>query len=585
MNLHPVFQALGWAVLHFLWEGTLLALLLLLFNSTARRADARVRYAAACVVMLLMAACFVATMVEEFPSPESLTAEVQRSIYATTTGGSTAESLSGTTARLPIAPAPSIPADWIAYLWLLGVASMSFYTACGWARVQGLRRRTLPVLEIPGFDGLARRLGIRRVVRVCASAVTEVPSVIGWLKPCILLPVTALTGLTESQLQAILAHELAHIRRHDYLVNLLQTGVETLLFYHPAVWWVSRRIRQERENCCDDIAVALCGDPIEYAAALAEMEQIRLPELALAANGGELLARIRRVLGEPVPDARPLGAIAAGSLIVLIAAVTATALHAAPQQAKAAQFDVASVKQLDQALRPGQMDLSFVGTAGKPFKISGNRITVSGTLHALIADAYAVKDYQISALPPWADSLRFNIAAESPGTEEPTQDQVRPMLASLLADRFQLKFHRDSKELPVYHLVRVKPSKKFTPAGADEVFSWNLTQESGGLRSKATKESIGDFIQLVGVSADRPVIDKTGITGFIDYDIVIEQPGPAVRPAPGQEPTPAQQARAVEDQNRAIISAVVDQLGLKLESAKDSIDLLVIDHAEKPSAN
>ena len=98
------------------------------------------------------------------------------------------------------------------------------------------------------------------------------PTVIGWLKPVVLLPASALAGLTPRQLEAILAHELAHIRRHDYLVNLLQTLVETLLFYHPAVWWLSRRIRVERENCCDDLAVSLCGDPVAYAAALADLE-------------------------------------------------------------------------------------------------------------------------------------------------------------------------------------------------------------------------------------------------------------------------------------------------------------------------
>ena len=101
------------------------------------------------------------------------------------------------------------------------------------------------------------------------------PTVIGWLKPVVLLPASALAALTPQQLEAILAHELAHIRRHDYLVNLLQTLVETLLFYHPAVWWLSRRIRIERENCCDDLAVSLCGDPVAYAAALADLEALR----------------------------------------------------------------------------------------------------------------------------------------------------------------------------------------------------------------------------------------------------------------------------------------------------------------------
>jgi uncharacterized protein (TIGR03435 family) len=177
----------------------------------------------------------------------------------------------------------------------------------------------------------------------------------------------------------------------------------------------------------------------------------------------------------------------------------------------------------------------------------------------------------------------FNINAESPGPDKTTQDQARVMLQPLLADRFQVKFHRESKVLPVYYLVQSKASKKFTPAGADETFSWNVTPEAGGLmRSKATKESIGDFVQLVGASADRPVINKTGITGFIDYDILFEPPRAA---GPSTEGGGGRKSPNSEDLNRAVLAAIQDQLGLKLQSAKDTVDILVIDHAERPSEN
>ena len=140
------------------------------------------------------------------------------------------------------------------------------------------------------------------------------PTVIGWLKPVVLLPASALAGLAPNQIEAILAHELAHIRRHDYLVNLCRRVVETLLFYHPAVWWLSRRIRAERENCCDDLAVSLCGDPVAYAAALAELEGLRSTtgDLVLAATGGSLLQRVRRLLGAPTHAGRAPGWLAAG---------------------------------------------------------------------------------------------------------------------------------------------------------------------------------------------------------------------------------------------------------------------------------
>ena len=122
---------------------------------------------------------------------------------------------------------------------------------------------------------MARRLGIRRAVQLMESSLTDVPGVVGWFSPVILFPVGALAGLGPGQVQLIITHELAHVRRHDYLLNLIQTGVETLFFYHPGVWWLSRRIRLEREHCCDDIVVAEFTDRRLYAEALAEIERLR----------------------------------------------------------------------------------------------------------------------------------------------------------------------------------------------------------------------------------------------------------------------------------------------------------------------
>ena len=141
---------------------------------------------------------------------------------------------------------------------------------------------------------------LARPVRVLISAVADCPSVVGWIKPVVLLPAATVLGLTPQQLEAVLAHELAHILRYDYLLNMLQTVVETLLFYHPAVWWASARIRQERELCCDDLAVDSCGDALCYARALTRLERLRVttPRLALGSAGGPLLYRIQRLAGD-----------------------------------------------------------------------------------------------------------------------------------------------------------------------------------------------------------------------------------------------------------------------------------------------
>ena len=147
------------------------------------------------------------------------------------------------------------------------------------------------------------------------------PTVIGWSKPVILLPATALSGLSAQQLEALLAHELAHVRRNDYVINLLQALIETLLFDHPAVWWLSRRIRIEREHCCDDLAVQVCGDELSYAKALVALEELRGPRMTLAvsAAGGSLLGRIKRLVTRPTTteDHPVLGVGAIGVVVVM----------------------------------------------------------------------------------------------------------------------------------------------------------------------------------------------------------------------------------------------------------------------------
>src|SRR5207249_1797260 len=204
-------------------------------------------------------------------------------------------------ARIRTALEPALP--WVVFVWFAGVVALSLRLTSGWLVTRQLGRvgtSTVPDACREAVARLAGRLRISRPVRVLESAVVQVPAVIGWLRPVILLPVSALTGLTPLQLDALLAHELAHVRRYDYLVNLIQAVIETLLFYHPAVWWVSQQVREEREHCCDDLAVAACGDAHFYATALLGMERLRVtpPAFALAAagRGGSLMGRIRRLV-------------------------------------------------------------------------------------------------------------------------------------------------------------------------------------------------------------------------------------------------------------------------------------------------
>ncbi len=185
-------------------------------------------------------------------------------------------------------------------------------------------------------ERLTHRLGVKQAVRFAQSALVEVPAVVGYLRPMVLLPASAITGLSAAEIELILAHELAHVRRHDSLVNLAQTVIEALLFYHPGMWWISNEIRKERENCCDDVAVALSRNRVRYLQALARLEEQRsaAPSAVLAATGGPLLARVRRLLGQPTNEFGYYKATAGLAGLVTVGFVAAAlAMNQAPREA------------------------------------------------------------------------------------------------------------------------------------------------------------------------------------------------------------------------------------------------------------
>jgi GWxTD domain-containing protein len=311
-----VARALGWALVHSLWEGGLIALLVGVGFLLCRPAFARTRYALACFGMLAMLAAFGITLATLWPA----------------SGGQVAISVP---LRFPAPPLPDagIPAPpatapdrlpWVVPFWMAGVLFFYARTAGGWLAAQRLRRRgtvSAPQEWQTRLHSLAEQLRVTRPVVLLETCLAETPVVMGLLRPAILIPAGLVAGLAPDQLEAILLHELAHIRRYDYAVNMLQTLVEGLLFYHPAVWWISSRVRAEREHCCDDRVVAIRGDARAYAAALAALEEMRSAVApALAASGGNLVNRIRRLI-EPAPPRPVAGPFLAAILLLVPIAV------------------------------------------------------------------------------------------------------------------------------------------------------------------------------------------------------------------------------------------------------------------------
>jgi beta-lactamase regulating signal transducer with metallopeptidase domain len=346
---HPLVTALGWTLVHSLWQGAAIAAAFALVQAALRGRSPNARYLAGCATLvLLISACVgmltyqlatihapgIASTPPTTPAPSRYPSTIPprplppridepRSALLPSSDAplTTSESLASTAL---LHARRAIP--WAVPAWAIGVLLLSLRNLGGWLRAQRLRRAGVRELSAAWRDRLATlaaTLGIKRPVALLESTLIQTPSLIGHLRPVILLPASVLTGLTPHQIEAVLLHELAHVRRHDYLVNLLQSVIEVLLFYHPAVWWISAAIRREREHCCDDIAAEARGDRVAYARDLLALEELRGGTFSPALGAsGHLRDRVFRLLGKHRPQPAT-GWLAAPTAALMVLAVLA----------------------------------------------------------------------------------------------------------------------------------------------------------------------------------------------------------------------------------------------------------------------
>ena len=310
--------ALGWTLLHFLWQGALVGAAYGVARIALAHSRPQARYALGLGALALLAVLPVATLAHL--APVSVAGDASLVAGTSVVVGSLAavDAAAGTQIE------PMLP--WLVGAWLVGVLFCALRALLQYVRMRRLCRRGAEPL--PEWDErlreLCRRFGVTRPVRLLRSAIVQTPSLFGWIAPVIVLPASVLVGLTPQQIELVIAHELGHVRRWDYAVNLLQIVVETVLFYHPVVHFISRDVRNEREACCDDLVLRRGADPVDYAKTLASLEELRgmTHAPALAASGGHLVGRIRRIVGvEP-----RFGAPAFGAQAVLVAALAFAAV-------------------------------------------------------------------------------------------------------------------------------------------------------------------------------------------------------------------------------------------------------------------
>jgi beta-lactamase regulating signal transducer with metallopeptidase domain len=326
---------LGAALIGFLWQGAVIGLLAWLALALLRNARPHARYAVACAALF---ACVLAPAWQLLRMFSGSAAQVQAIALRATTDPvlSTQSSAAFAFDALPSLPDVALP--WIVALWATGAGVLALRMVFGLLWVRRLRAGSTPY-DHDGWqarlDRLSQRFGIRRTVALRIITDGDSPLSAGWWKPVVLVPAALALRMPAHLLEALLAHELAHIRRHDYLVNLLQGAVEILLFYHPVVWWLSRRIRIEREQVADHIAATVLGEPRRLAIALSELDRyaISLPAFAQAAHGGQLMSRIQQLVR---PDRRAVSGIVALPLVGLVAAGIAFYAHARFEPAAAA---------------------------------------------------------------------------------------------------------------------------------------------------------------------------------------------------------------------------------------------------------
>jgi uncharacterized protein (TIGR03435 family) len=607
LSSQPWVEPLGWTLVHFLWQGLAIALLYAAVRRGMwRTSSPQARYLLACGALAAMMAAPLVTWSLMRP-----TVAIPDPVYRIRSTPAAPSTIAvDTAATLPalvrptlsrVGPAQFLP--WVVIVWLFGAAAFCVRLAGGWvvaARMRSMLVRRAP----PEWQQILRKLGGRvslsHPVELLVSALVQVPTVVGWLRPVVLVPVGALSGLPVEHLEVLLLHELAHIRRHDYLINILQSVAEALLFYHPALWWVSGQIRAECELCCDDVAVSVSGDALTYARALAELESYRLAHLsaAVAANGGSLSERIARLLGQSRPAVHT--GLGPGALVVAILLMAAAyglfgQSHAHPA------FQAPSIER--NPLVSSDPTHHRMNVHPEP----GGRLTAhNAPLMLLIQRAYAVQAFQVVGGPAWINTDGYDIEAKPEGNSD--RKQMWLMLQTLLANRFKLALHRETRELPAYDLTAAKRGPKLpapkkvscisqppdaptppphTPGQVDCGYvAGPILGSTGLLRLEGSKVHMADLVRNLAFVLGRPVLDKTEFTGEFDLNLSFTADDATMGlPGYGGPGDPGGTRLPTDPNLPNIFAALEEQLGLKLVSAKAPVEVLVIDHVERPTAN
>jgi bla regulator protein blaR1 len=448
-------------------------------------------------------------------------------------------------------------------LWLCGFGVSVFVRLRFWHRMRTALRQGSPLhlgIPIPAFSCPARLE----------------PGVFGILRPVLLLPEGIIDRLSSDQLKAIVAHELCHVERRDNLMALIHMAAEAVFWFHPLVWWIGLRLVEEREHACDEAVLRTYVEPQVYAEGILNVCKFYLESplpCASGVTGSDLKKRIEAIMAHQSGDRLKLSkrllltVAAIGTAVgpVVLGVFDAPQGRAQVQSAAHPEFDVASVK----AFKPGSAPENRTIIASH-----GSLLVRQETLRECIAWAYGLNNASEIDGPRWLDDEQYDISAKS--VESTTQDQLRLMLQTLMAQRFKLRLHRKTEQRPVYLLVVGKGGSRLHELQTEPVKGAHFGSEEGFMTIQMVNR-VPLLVEFLRIFLDHPVLDGTGLAGVYEINLRVELDGQQQLRQPGQAfmgfgMTPG-------------VFPAVEQLGLKLVSQKGPVDILVVDHAERPSPN
>jgi len=607
--------AIAPAMANHLWQSTLFAVLAAILTLAFKKNQARVRYRLwlAASVKFLIPFSLLISLGGHLARPRN-SVSVENGLY------SVAEELSQpftrTAAPVVVRVVRASRADLLPLLqavltavWLSGfVAALGLWSR-RWRRFSAAVRDAVPVSEGREVDAL-RRLeqiaGLRTPIRLLFSQDSVEPGIFGIVRPALIWPVGISQHLTDAHLEAIIAHEVWHVSRRDNLAAAVQMVVEAIFWFHPLVWWLGARLIEERERACDEEVLRLGNPPQVYAESILKTCEfcVGSPLVCISGvTGADLKSRIVRIMSGPGTRKLDLGK----KLLLVVAGTMAVAgpfmfgLMQEPQgqaaspvagaASKVPAFEVASIK-------PNKSGTGMTMLRTTPVGFSASNVS----LKALIQQAYGVEENQILGAPGWLGSERYDMEAkvgssDTDALHDLSPDQRRLMLQPLLADRFQLKVHTELRDLPVLALVVAKGGPKLHEAKPGDTYPNGLKGFDGeggpGMmlmrpgQLTAQGADLSAVARQLSLQLGRTVEDRTGLTG--KYDFTLQwTPDRDPSPMPGA-PQPGQQGPgatlSTDSSEASIFTAVQEQLGLKLESRKAPVEVLVIDHVEAPSEN